>query len=342
VLGVLAALTLSGGINDAVHNPERFGFTYELGGFIGFNGFDFAPTDELLPAVDQDPDVVAVNDARMDVAQVDDVAVSLFSYDPVGVPLELVLLDGHPPRSSAEVVLGPRSADAAGLHVGDTATFAGTRGPRELAVSGIGFVPSGPHNDYASGGWVTGDGYDALFDGFKFHFVLIDVSDDAEVQAVVDRLGAFGLDVEAPEPPSEATELQQVRAVPLFLAGFLLLLALGAVGHALATAVRRRSHDVAVLRAVGMSRGQSRMIVTTQATLLALVGLAAGIPLGLALGRTVWRFVAERTPLFYLPPSWTALLLRVIPIALIAANLLAVGPSRRAARLRLAQALRAE
>jgi ABC-type lipoprotein release transport system permease subunit len=137
-------------------------------------------------------------------------------------------------------------------------------------------------------------------------------------------------------------ELLQVRSIPIFLAGFLLIMALGAVGHALSTAVRRRSHDVAVLRALGMSRRQSRLIVTTQATLLALVGLAVGIPLGAAVGRTVWRYVAERTPLFYLPPKMLAILILLVPLAFLAVNLLAIGPSRRAARLQLAEALRTE
>jgi hypothetical protein len=38
-----------------------------------------------------------------------------------------------------------------------------------------------------------------------------------------------------------------VRTLPVVLAGFLGLLAVGTVGHALASAVRRRRYDLAVL-----------------------------------------------------------------------------------------------
>jgi ABC-type lipoprotein release transport system permease subunit len=136
--------------------------------------------------------------------------------------------------------------------------------------------------------------------------------------------------------------LQQVRVLPVFLAGFLALLALGAVGHALTTAVRRRRHDLAVLRALGMTRAQSRWVVVTQASMLAVVGALVGLPLGVALGRTIWRYVAETTPLLYVPPVALIALLVVVPVALVAANALAAWPGHRAASLRVAQVLRTE
>jgi hypothetical protein len=298
--------------------------------------------DRVLPAVASDPDVVAANDTPMDVAQVNDVAASLFAIDPVGRPIDLVVTRGRAPAGAGEVALAPTTAKAAGLHVGDTAAFTGTLGTRELTVTGLAFVPAGPHNDYDSGGWLTADGYDDLFDGHKFHFLLIDVRDGADLTAVGERLAGMGLSLDPPQVPTQVAELRQLRGMPVFLAAFLVVLALGAVGHALATAVRRRGHDLAVLRAVGMSRRQSRAIVTTQATILGLVGLAAGIPLGVALGRTVWRYVAGRTPLLYLAPGELLVMVLLVPLVLVAVNLLAISPSRRAARLQLAQVLRSE
>ena len=62
---------------------------------------------------------------------------------------------------------------------------------------------------------------------------------------------------------SEVAEIRQVRTLPVLLGAFLAVLAVGAVGHALATAVRRRSRDLAVLRAVGMTQWQCRWVVIT-------------------------------------------------------------------------------
>jgi ABC-type lipoprotein release transport system permease subunit len=105
--------------------------------------------------------------------------------------------------------------------------------------------------------------------------------------------------------------------------------------------VRRRSHDLAVLRALGMTRAHCRSVVITQATVLAVIGLVFGVPLGLAIGRTVWPAVADYTPLQYVAPMTWAMML-VLPAALLVANALAAWPGRRAAHLRIAQALRTE
>ena len=354
VLGVLAAFTFSSGVSDAATNPQRFGQTWQLETFAGANGFDFLPAERTFRQVASDRDVAGVNDARVAVAHADgsDAAVTLFSLRPYGAPLRVVLTRGRLPQGPAEVVLGPQSAAAAGAQVGGRVRFETSAGARELTVVGTGFLPTSPHNDYDSGGLLTNEGYDALFAGtpFKFHLAQVTLRPGADVAAVRDRLtrqvatalGGDGLALDPPAPPAPITELRQVRMLPAALGVFLALLALGAVGHALATAVRRRRHDVAVLRALGMTRWQSRGVVVTQATVLTVVGLAFGIPLGVALGRAVWRVVADYTPLYYVPPLAVWALLLVGPLALLVANLLAAWPGQQAARLRIGHALRAE
>ena len=76
--------------------------------------------------------------------------------------------------------------------------------------------------------------------------------------------------------------------------------------------------------------------------MLAVVGLIFGVPLGLALGRSVWRAVADYTPLQYAPPMAVWALALIAPAALLLSNLLAALPGHRAARLRIAHILRAE
>ena len=349
VLGVVAAFTFSAGVNDASAHPERFGQSHQLIAFVGMDGEYFGPVDELLPVLANDPDVVAVNDARIAVGEVSRVPVTLFTLD---APWEPVLTEGRAPDGPAEVALGPASAEAMGVTVGDVIPMTGTAGVRELTVTGLAFVPEAPHNDYVTGGWVTAAGYDELFDpdsevspAFKFRIVFIALDPGAEPAVVAGRLTeAVGIPdlIYHAEEPSPIAELRQVRTLPVFLGAFLSVMALGAVGHALATAVRKRRHDVAVLRAVGLTRTQSRAVVLTQATVLALIGLVVGIPLGVALGRTVWRYVADTTPLFYVPPAALLAVLLAIPAALFAANGLAAWPGHRAASLRVSHVLRAE
>ena len=146
-----------------------------------------------------------------------------------------------------------------------------------------------------------------------------------------------------PQPPvPQAGVVRDLTFLPLALSAVLAVLAVGAVGHALSIAVRRRRHELAVLRALGLTRRQSRLVILTQATLLAVIGLAFGIPLGIALGRTLWRAATGMLPLAYQPPLAPWALLLIAPVALVVANLLAAWPARRAARLRPGQILRTE
>jgi ABC-type lipoprotein release transport system permease subunit len=136
--------------------------------------------------------------------------------------------------------------------------------------------------------------------------------------------------------------IEDLRVLPLALSAFLALLAVGAVGHALFVAVGRRQRDLAILRALGMTRPQVRLVVATHASVLTVIGLVLGIPLGLVLGRIVWRLVAGIIPLAYYPPLALPALLLISPVALVIANALATWPQQRAARMRAGQILRTE
>ncbi|GAA2568782.1 ABC transporter permease [Pseudonocardia hydrocarbonoxydans] len=352
VLGVLGALTFSAGVADAAAHPERFGQTHRLESFVGFNGEDYLPTGPALTAaIAADPDVLAVVDAPVGVLDTARGAVSTFAYGSTGrEPFPTVVLSGRMPQAPDEIALAPRTAAEQDAAVGDTLAVTGTAGSATLRVTGIAFVPYAGHNNYDDGAWLTADGYTALIAGFKFHPLFVALRPGADPEVVAGRLaadvgaalGVGEFPIMVTPPPVEATVIRNVQVLPVALGGFLALLAVGAVGHALATAVRRRRHDVAVLRAFGMTRRQVRTVVVTQATVLAAVGLLLGVPLGVAVGRVVWRLVADITPLQYLAPVAVPALLLAAPVAVLVANALAAPPGRRAARLRIAHVLRAE
>jgi hypothetical protein len=355
VLGVLAAFTFSAGVTDAAAHPERFGQTSQLETYIGENGQDFGPAGPVLRAVAAGREVSGLDDARVAVAQSGQVSISTYTYDPVGGKrLPVVLTAGRLPTAPDEIVLAPTTAGQVHATTGATIRLTGGAHPVAVRVSGLGFVPEGPHNEYDSGAWVTSAGFSRLFSGahyrFKFHVALVSLRPGADAAAAGRRLSAAAATVKGgqgvvffvPPPPQALLVVKDVAVLPLALGAFLALLAAGAVGHALATAVHRRRGELAVLRALGMTRRQSRLVVVTQASVLAAAGLAVGVPLGLALGRLVWRVVALNTPLAYHPPLAFWALVLTGPLALVVANLLAAWPGQRAARLRSAQILRAE
>jgi FtsX-like permease family len=354
VLGVLAAFTFTAGVTDAAAHPERFGQTTQLLLYVGFNGQTPPRVPEALAAVARDPDVAGLNDALIAVAYSGNVSLTTYSIAPVGgKQIPVVLTAGRMPAGGGEIVLAPTSAQDLHAKVGSVIPVSGGPGTRRYTVTGIGFVPNGPHNGYADGAWVTPAGYQQIFRGahyaYKFRIVEVAVRPGADVAAVGRRISKVASKAahapavfQVPAPPDEIRQIRDVSVLPVALSGFLALLAAGAVGHALATAVRRRRHELGVLRALGLTRPQSWLVVITQASLMALIGLAFGIPLGLALGRRLWHQVAETTPLAYHPPLAVWALLLIVPAGLLAANLLAVWPGHRAAGLRSGQVLRTE
>jgi hypothetical protein len=356
VLGVLAAFTFSAGVSDAASHPARFGQTWQLTTFFGYNGQDFGPASRVLRAVAADRDVTGVDDARIGGAQSGQVSIETFTYAPVGGKRAAVVLTaGRMPAGPDEIVLAPTTAQEMHASTGSVVRLTGgTPSSKAVRVTGIGFVPPGPHNGYADGAWVTPAGYDRIFSGahygFKFHAATVSLRPGVNVQAAARRLDAVAAAIPGgkaftftpPGPLPEVQVIQDLELLPVALSAFLALLAISAIGHALSIAVRRRRHELAVLRALGITRRQARLVVTTQASLLTLIGLIFGVPLGIALGRVIWRTVAGFTPLAYHPPVALLAVLLITPAALLAANALAVWPQRHAARLHAGQILRSE
>jgi hypothetical protein len=340
VLGVVGALTFRDGLDRTANDPVKFGQTLPEGVSFGPG----KPPAGAMAAVYQaikDPAIAVLDDMRINVFPIAGQTVTTFELHPLKGRVNIVTLAGHPPRSAEEISLSTQTAAATHLGVGDRVPIDG----RTFTVSGITFVPEDSHNEYTDGAWLTGAGMSSIQPDLtrdKYHRIRFAWAPGTNVAAAEKRLGEFGKQIFSPDPPAAEADLTSVRVQPLLLGGFLVLLGVGALGNALATAVRKRQHDLAIMRAVGLTRRQARLTVAMQATTLAIVGLVFGIPLGIAAGRYSWRVLADATPVVYVAPLAAVALLLVIPGAVAAANALAALPARRAARLRPADVLRAE
>ena len=145
------------------------------------------------------------------------------------------------------------------------------------------------------------------------------------------------------EVPPELENLRRVRSVPIVL--------VAVPRPARGLDARPRARDVGPpparrLRGAALAglhpahdlRGRG----STHSTAVGLVGLLIGIPLGLALGRLAWAWVADEVPLVYVSPIALVAIALTMPAALLVANLVAALPGRRAARLAPATVLRTE
>ena len=198
--------------------------------------------------------------------------------------------DGEVLRSDRDALIGQQVMDQTGVAVGDeldvtikgqttrvrvvgTAVAYGTDQMDEgivVAPSLTGAVAGSLEDRYALIRYAPGSGGDRL---------------RAELSE------RSGVELQAVEPPSIIERLKEIGSLPFLLLAFVAALGVLAVGHALIASVQRSRRELATLRALGMTRGQVGRIIVVQALTVAIVGLAVGVPLGVAAGRQAFGIV---------------------------------------------------
>lgn len=344
VVGVVGAFGLLHGIDGALARPDLSGQFWDADVLPS----EDLPMDEIVAAAASDDRVTDVGALRLTELDFDGASAPVYALRPIKGSRTFTLLEGRRPVTAEEAVIGPATARALRKGIGDTVRVGGPQ-RRDLRVVGKGLLPQTPHFGFDQGFWMTLEGFDAVgpaeSDAARAEAVLVRFapgpSGEAGIARLKERLGEDA-EIQPSSLPADVAFLRNVRTLPKALAGFLVLLGLGALGHVLATAVRRRRHDLAVLRAIGFRPLQVAGCVAWQAVTVLVVALAVGIPLGIAAGRWSWRWVADAMPLLYVPPLAAVVVLVSVPAALVLANLMAALPARQAARLRPADVLRAE
>jgi hypothetical protein len=338
ILGIVGALGVVHGIDDAVARPSRSG---QLWDGTAWPDQDHTPA-QVEASLIKSPlvsDVTRIDRVPLDV---ENAGLPVYALSPVRGRLAFVVLSGHAPRGASEAVVGP--ASLAGLHrkIGDRLRIGGGSG-KSYTIVGTALLPQTPHSSFDQGVWITNHNLDrgAIQEGDEQY--LVTLPHRGTIAAAANRLHeSLGIEVDPTDQPQDVLLLNNVRTLPRVLAGFLVLLGIAALAHVLVTAVHRRRHDLAVLRALGFRPRQTASCIAWQATTVGLVGLVIGLPLGIATGRYAWRIVARATPLVYVAPIAAVAALVAIPATMAVVNALAALPARRAARLRPAQILRTE
>lgn len=193
--------------------------------------------------------------------------------------------------------------------------------------------------------------YTQLWDDPGTASIGIVLSEDADVEAVEARVEAIAA---ALTPPAAVQTNRGIRELSLeifdrtfTITEVLRLLAIGVAFVGILSALMalelERAKDYAVLRATGMTRGQLRLLIMLQTSLM---GVAAGllaIPLGVAMGDLLIQVINLRSFGWTMPMRLTPdTLVSGVLLAWVAAMLAGLYPALRAARATPAQALREE
>jgi hypothetical protein len=359
VAAITAALTFGTNINRLVSTPRLFGQTWTFDvdaqfGPIPKTSFEKVSSDRAVGGITGGNygDDVSIDGTQVPSVGLDQIRGSVFP----------TLLEGRPPRSESEIVLGAKTMRTLGRSIEDDVRVLANGRERRMRIVGEAVFPalgrgSFTPTDLGEGAATVASALAPPYQPVgSYNFLLVRYRPDARIAATTARLertinapgGQTGPECQVgyctfhtTRLPTDIRSYSSVRGTPLVLAGVLSLLAVGMLVHALVTTIRRRRRDLAVLKTLGFVKRQIASTVAWEASTFATIGVVLGIPAGIAAGRWSWTLFANQVGI----PSSVVVplaLLAMVPATLVLANLIAAIPGRAAARTQPAAVLRTE
>lgn len=343
-LAVITALGIvAGGIGDLYRRPAAHGWPWDL--VIGTQNFQLS--NGTVYRLAADPRIQAQTVANYGQATIGGKTFGVLAIDPTGDAPPRVL-SGRLPKSAQEIALGAKVARALHARVGSQVRFSIAGGDFELErqahdvdtkVVGIALPPVLGDTDLGDVGIVTLDTIAAAGGAASQRFVLARV--DTRRWSIAAIAAAY--------TPEMATDVVPARIVNLNRTKWLLVLAivlaaaLGSVvlAYTLAVGARVRARQLALLRALGMSRRRIGRVLACQGAVLALVMCVIGLPLGVIAGSVAWRVIAHQLGVGD-HPVLSPVIAAAVPISIAVGLAASLLPGRRLRRGDVGRSLHAE
>jgi putative ABC transport system permease protein len=255
--------------------------------------------------------------------------------------LILNMTSGSPAALAAGgLLIDTKTANSDNLVVGDTVPvkFART-GDSRMRIGGI-FQANALIGSYL----VSQGTYVANFENPVPGAVLLKTDGSAQTQqAVQDALVTFPnvqVQSRAQFEASQSAQVNQLLGIVYVLLFLAVIIALIGIVNTLILSVFERTHEIGLLRAVGMKRRQIRAMIRSESVILAIFGAVIGIIVGTALGIALVSSLHSQGITVTVIP-WPSLVIFFILAGLLGL-LAATWPARRAARLDVLAAIAAQ
>jgi putative ABC transport system permease protein len=305
-----------------------------------FSGFSTAAADAMRPV----PGVAVVSQLRQGEVHVKGGTAFVTGVDPstLAAVTDVGLTGGSITDLArpGTIAVYDQVADDNGWGLGDRIhmEFPAT-GPVDLEVVGL-YSESGLIGDYA----VSLQTYDDNVAQQLDVFVLVKAEEGADLAAVQSDLETAlqpfpNIDVQdqAAFRDKYATFLNQVLNLVTALLVFAVVIALFGVMNTLYLSIYERTRELGLLRAVGLTRRQTRSMVRREAAIISVMGALFGVVIGIAFGWALQQALAPRG-FSNLGIPGGQLTFYVIAAAVLG-WLFAFLPARRAARLNVLEAI---
>lgn len=265
--------------------------------------------------------------------------------------MEPAIVRGRGPRTDDEVALGARAMERLGVGIGDsfTAEVSGRDDPPlHLTVTGEMIVAAPLFQTHApdDAALVAFDLSD-VFDLEGHRAELVRFAGDAEAEPTMDAIveqapeGSFDFYF-ARGQRGDVVALQRLQWLVRALLLLAATLSLASIVHHLLVTHRHHRQGLAVLRALGFTRGDAAAAGAISGLTGTVLMVLVAVPLGLAAGSVAWRYLAAELVILPRTSIETRLLVAGILATLVAASALALMLARRSANRPIAESLKAE
>ena len=336
------AASATASINKVIGDRFAADLIVDSGSFGAGGGLPPSLTEELRAL----PELEAVSSVRATLATVDGSSAFIFGIDTTTMP---ALFDVGVTAGSWEglddrsIALQQDWAEDHGFGLGDTVDVQLVEGPVEPLTVNMLYED----NVFATGYFLPRTVFDRGVPDqveIQIYMTIADGVSPGAARQAVDR-------VTQPYPTAKVNDVQGFQEqqaaqfnILLGLVYVLLMLAiviaLLGIMNTLALSVFERTHEIGLLRAIGMSRRQTRTAVRWESVIIALLGTVIGLALGLFFGWVMSIALRDQgLEVFSVPIGQ---LLFISFLAAVAGVIAAIWPAHKAARLNVLAAIAAE
>jgi hypothetical protein len=359
VMALCGTAVFGTSLSHLTATPDLYGDAYQV--LFGSSGSTYPLPTTLLSSLERDKAITRIMLGTRDEISINKVSVFAVEGTAIRGPLLLSRVDGRLPNGDGQVALGATTMRQVGARVGslvDVTVQVPTGGTRTVPFRVVGRT-SFPL-DFSLGGLGTGAaftiaGYQnaacppsptqsacrSAYDTNRSYGILVRGASGPKGQTALTRFkAAYPSNVNLPVVPTSLVNFGEAVNFPLILGLMLAVFGAATLLHLLVVSVARRRREVGLLRALGFVNRQVGAAVCWQATTVALVGIIAGVPIGVAAGQVAWNAFATNLGVVPVPVVTVWQIGALAAGILVVANLLAIAPALVAGRSKPGQLLR--
>jgi len=296
------ALGFATSLDNVQQTPAAHGWNWDL---ALVNSFGTIPDDALQAVLDA-PEVdesAAFTTGPLTIAGTQ---VAALGIDPKAGAVYLTMNSGRAPLSANEIVLGASTLRTVDASLGDRIAVTTPEGQRTMTIVGVATFPA--IGSARFGSMSLGDGAATIASVLpppdptgRYSGVLLRLVSSGSRAEQIDRMrglvaglgctdaSCFLLDAK----PPQLAGYDDVRSIRIPLGTALACLVALPLGYGIVSTVRGRRHELAILRALGMTRRQVSVIVVLHAIVVTVAAVALGVVAGALIANIGWHLFSQ-------------------------------------------------